>query len=381
VASPDYNGDGYSDIVTTTTGRVEIHLGGPTSTGNEQVLLSPPHGETGFGTSAQNLGDVNGDGIADLGVAATSPTGRVVHVYFGSRSGLSLTPSQTLTAPDPNGDFGVGLRGAGDIDGDGYADVIVGDDTALATSTSSGALYLYRGGPSGVTTTPIVIQAPFPSVQRFGLLSTAVGDINGDGNADVVVGSQSAGNFVFLGNRAAGLAFSASVAGPTGVTGALSFGDVNGDGLSDFVVSSNLYYGQRNAPGFASNPVPLPIDGNRAVIADFNGDGYADLLGSRMPSGTEVMSVYMGGPGGLSTTPVATLNNPYGTFNGKFFGVGDFNGDGYGDALVWSGGMHSLLLYTGGPSGLGLNPAQSPILTRRPTLPQDFNGDGIADVL
>lgn len=136
--------------------------------------------------------DVNGDGYTNLVVGAPELTGSYggsVYVFLGSAHGLARTPAITLAAPGAGTSwslFGYGVASAGDVNGDGYSDLVVG---ATDTSGVTGAAYLYLGGPPGLATTPAVILTDPGGAagDYFGHSVASAGDLNGDGYADVVV--------------------------------------------------------------------------------------------------------------------------------------------------------------------------------------------------
>ena len=133
-------------------------------------------------------GDVNGDGYADVVVGAygySSDTGRA-YVYLGGASGLATTAATTLTGEATGNDFGDSVATAGDVNGDGYADVVVG---AYGYSSGTGRAYVYLGGASGLATTAATTWTGEATDNYFGYSVATAGDVNGDGYADVVVGA------------------------------------------------------------------------------------------------------------------------------------------------------------------------------------------------
>ena len=181
---PDYNGDGLADVTfgnpTATAGTVSIFYGlrgydddpgGPSLTPDVTLV-----GGAGFGCGVAAIGDTNGDGFTDLGVGSGctgSGTGAVT-IYMGSPTGP--VPGPSLSPGMATAGFGTSLASAGDTDGDGYGDVIVGG--ALAAQ-------LFLGGPTGLATTHVltfVDNTGQPPIRVQG-----PGDINGDGVSDILV--------------------------------------------------------------------------------------------------------------------------------------------------------------------------------------------------
>jgi hypothetical protein len=189
------NGDGYSDVVVGAhgygdfEGRIYVYPGsadglGPvptfTATG-EQV-------NDHFGYSAGTAGDVNRDGYDDIIVGASGQgknTGSV-YVYAGSSDGLSATPIFTATGEGEHNDFGYSLSTAGDTNGDGYDDVIVG---AYHYNDSTGRVYVYPGNANGLSITPILSVTGEGPASSFGRSVGTAGDVNGKGHADLVIGA------------------------------------------------------------------------------------------------------------------------------------------------------------------------------------------------
>ena len=304
-----------------------------------------------------------------------------VYVYFGSAAGLGAHPSLVLSAHDPETRFGGAVAGVGDVNGDGYGDLLVG---ASHEDSKQGRAYLYFGGPHGpahpVTLTPP--KAPSSVPAQFGDAVSGAGDVDGDGLDDFVIGAPDQGAwgeaYLYRGSRSG--SFSIATQLTTATTGEdplvtdSSFGavvacagDVNGDGYADVLVTAGWTNDRRSGNvDVASNhgrvyvylgsPSGLPVApateiegpgtyafGSQAASAgDVDGDGYSDLALGAFGDGhtASVMGnafVYRGGPGGVASIPAVQLDGPDGP--GGFFGVvstspGDIDGDGFADLVV-----------------------------------------------
>ena len=163
-----------------------------------------------FGITVATAGDVNGDGYADVVVGAqgySSSIGRA-YVYLGTASGLPTAAATTLTGEAASNLFGGSVAPAGDVNGDGYADVVVG---AKGYSTSTGRVYVYLGSATGLATPAATTLTGEAASDEFGGSVAPAGDVNGDGYADLVVGarrySSSTGRaYVYLGSAKIGRA-------------------------------------------------------------------------------------------------------------------------------------------------------------------------------
>jgi hypothetical protein len=378
--------------------------------------------DTSWGTAF----DPDGDGRSDLAVGVPNrsmSTGRVL-VYPSAGAGYAATPSLTLDGRDGiNAVYGHALSSAGDVNGDGYVDLAVG---AYRASSGLGRVYLYAGGASGLGATPATtINGRDGADGDFGVSVAGVGDVNGDGYADVVAGASTASRLTgrahaFLGS-ATGLSTTPATSwtgpdGPDGLFGnaVAGAGDVNGDGYADVLVAAAsaltatgrvyLYLGSATGLPTAAATVLTGPDGTLsnfgvsiASAGDINGDGYADVVvgADRVGSLAGRVYLYLGGPSGLSTTPSATLmglTGVDGNLGAAVLGVGDLNHDGYAEIAAYSynttlGGR--VRVYAGSASGLvtsgatliaapdGLSSGFGSALRGA----GDVNGDGIADLV
>jgi hypothetical protein len=356
-------------------GSASIYLGQTEGLGAvpTTTLASPNPVIDGFGASVASAGDVNGDGYADLivGVFSTARTSEGAYLYLGGPTGLPGTPSMTLTLPVPDaGLIGTQVASAGDVNGDGYADVIVGVGSPFVSSA-----YVYLGSATGLSTTPSITLSAPAGMQNdhFGVSVASAGDVNGDGYGDVVVaGWDAISAVVYLGGPS-GLATApatvlASPEGGSVVVAVAGAGDVNGDGYGDVILGDGLtgmaYVYLGSSAGLASTAATALVgpDGREsdygaavASAGDVNGDGYGDIVVGA-PNVYATAYVYLGGAAGVSTMPFATLMSPGGEFT--YFGQSvsstrDVNG--FADVVVGTDepvngqALGAAYVYPGGP--------------------------------
>jgi hypothetical protein len=160
----DINGDGYADIVVGTpnassnAGGAKVFLGDPKTMSQNPALSLP--GATGgdfFGASVSSAGDVDGDGFADIIIGAYgsgNSTGQA-QVFLGSPAPLSNVVGKLLQGAASGDRFGFSVAGAGDIDKNGCADVIVG---ALYASGTAGVAQVFFGSPASPLSTSHTLQ-------------------------------------------------------------------------------------------------------------------------------------------------------------------------------------------------------------------------------
>jgi len=162
----------------------------------DPLIATPPWTALGendgdeFGFAVGTAGDVNGDGYADLVVGASgygALRGKV-YVYHGGSTGLTTGPADWTAGGENDDDlFGCAVGTAGDVNGDGYDDLVVG---ASDYAISRGKVYVYHGGSTGLTAGPADWTAGGENGgDHFGYAVGTAGDVNGDGYADLVVGA------------------------------------------------------------------------------------------------------------------------------------------------------------------------------------------------
>jgi len=367
----DVNGDGYADFAVGARrhngwiGRAYIYYGGTSGLGAPDLTLSGSSVGDALGTSVNAAGDVNGDAYDDaiVGVFGGNSGAGQAYVYYGSATGLSATPGAVLNGEASGDAFGSSAATAGDVNNDGYDDVVVAAD---GCNTSAGCAYVYLGSASGLATTPSVELNGDPAAE-FGAAAGTAGDVNNDGYDDIIIGadgygSYTGGAYVYYGGTG-GITqtnytlLTGEAAGDNFGWDARAAGDVNGDGYDDVLVgaygaapaSSNtgrayLYYGSETGviatPAFAMTGVAFGdlLGFSVGAAGDIDGDTYSDIVvGAPGVSGnTGQAYVYTGGPTGPSPVPTMTLS---GETTGEQFGstvatLGDINGDGLADFII-----------------------------------------------
>jgi hypothetical protein len=395
-AEPDYSGDGRADAAFSArdagggTGKVYVYNSDGSAAGipvkASRVLLPPSATDTAFGQALSSAGDLNGDGFADLVVSANhgaSGSG-ILYVYYGSPSGIATHAAASINPPATAAAFGR-PQAAGDVNCDGYADLLVTDPGYIATNTY-GRAYIYYGGPAGLPAAPSqVLDPPRTSAYYFyGYYDGSAGDVNGDGCGDVVIASYmpvtESATYLYLGG-VNGLRtptqVTASSATPVASQG-IAFGDVNGDGLSDITIGVTppggvplvaLYTGSLTAPGGFNSP-PLVYGNAPGTMHDGDTDnnGFDDLIMAITATSTSpgVIYVYSGGGLGYFPLPSSVTNGPDGNNSGwanALGTLGDVDGDGRIDsgvgAVLAASSAGKFYLYRGTSGGLAATPAQT----------------------
>jgi hypothetical protein len=359
-------------------------------------LLSPPLPTSGYTRSATGAGDVNGDGYSDVIVSRWSQ--ETAQLFLGGPSGVDGTADVTYAGSGPSEWFGYSIAGLGDINGDGFDDVAVGAPFNDAEAFEAGHVYVFLGGrvPDGTADMVLSLRA---AGYRFGFSLDGAGDVNRDGFRDILVGSEagmwsgcgpcSKQAWIYFGGSAPDTTVDVRLQGSSiGLFGEYvrGAGDVNGDGYDDVVGGApafgngyaHVFYGGTSMDGVCDLTYSQPTLSSTQFggyglkvgpAGDLNGDGYADVAvcNPQHPAGgpdAGRVFVYYGG-GSPDTTADLILTGDAG---GDFFGTsagsaGDANGDGYDDLLIgamgvdfgaspWTGGAY---LFLGGP-GLSATP-------------------------
>jgi hypothetical protein len=390
----DADGDGYGDVVVgdsdafTATSHVYVHRGGPGGpSAAPSTILSAPSPIIGYAASIASAGDVDGDGYADLVVG--SPGADTAYLYLGGPAGFADPPAATLTGP-AGSQLGASVSGAGDVDGDGYGDVVVGMPALSPPGVAVvGGATVYRGGPGGLSPSRASTLAPrgTSNAQGFGSFVATAGDVNADGLADVAVwgGIETVdpqyvlvylGSTLLYGTPGLLLQYDGASASWLGAANLVACaGDVNGDGFADLAVAAPTAPG-----GFSYDHVALFFGGQQGLAiapsrdllkplaaadhfglsvagVDLDQDGLSDLAATSASYAQPPVAtlVYAGGSSGPSLATTITTNDATTRLEREVGSPGDVNGDGYPDLVVGfpsRATASSLPSADGGPSAL-----------------------------
>ncbi len=440
--------------------------------GDEQIRILGDDADDISGYSVSS-GDINGDGYADviIGAPYADPAGRMdtgeTYVIFGSAapSGTvdlnSVPADMTISGADTFDYSGVSVS-SGDINGDGYADIIIGANCAVpAGGTGAGETYVIFGSaapPNTIDLDSVSADMTIYGDDTFDYsgFSVSSGDINGDGYADVIIGAPYANptggtdageTYVIFGSAAppANIDLN-SVAADITIYGddasdhsghSVSSGDANGDGYDDVIIGAPyadpaggydagetyVIFGSAAPPAtidLNSVPADMTISGGYhhdllgidVASGDINGDGYADvIIGARTDvGGTDVGGTYIifgrdNPPSAIDLYSVSADMTIYGDDTGDHSGCsvssGEINGDGYDDVIIgaygadpaggnYAGETYIIFGSAAPPATVELNSVSADMTiygddagdwSGSSVSSGDINGDGYADVI
>lgn len=346
VVTADFNNDGHPDLVTANVGsnNVSVRLGNAVGAFGPSIDSA-----AGYGPRSIAVGDFDGDGNLDLAAVngfGYSEVGKsVVSVMFGNGDGSFLAPTEIIL--DPNS--APQSVSVGDFNSDGTMDL------ALASNTTYPGYYYYGGVEASVLLsngdrTFSMPSAPV-SANVYGTWTTAAvaTDFDGDGELDFLVGVAGDYVLVMLGDGEGHLALTGDFNWLIGNSGlaSMAVGDINGDGVADLVaqditnVKVRLGNGQAGfvaPPGgqsYAAGATPVSV-----ALGDFDQDGALDVAVANYASNN--FSILRGRGDGTFAPPqnFATGSGPYAVT------VSDFNGDGWLDVATanFAGDTVSVLL-------------------------------------
>ncbi len=312
-----------------------------------------------FGRAIKGAGDVNADGYQDFIIGAEYddawPGNGAVYVYSGANGSLLYQLLGDLDASD----FGESVDVAGDVNGDGYSDIIVGDSRAELAGIDVGAAHVFSGADG------VELYRYYGSAENdFFLRSvSSAGDVNRDGYADFVIGSSiddefgiNVGVVTVYSGKNGGILYQIYGGGDVSSLGGRvsESGDVNADGYDDFMAtyshssaggSVRVYSGVDGSVLYALNEIEHAqvyesLSCAIAAAGDVNGDGYADII-----AGCYINHNYYGEAVVFSGQDGAVLHHFIGTqyarYLGRWFtGIGDVNLDGYDDVVIATPHVH-----------------------------------------
>ncbi len=343
----DINGDGINDIIAGSLSDKALAFSG--ATGDTLFLMEHPTGlfSTSFGVEVGDAGDFNNDGSSDVIVGAYNEdvggflrAGRA-YVFGGPNGGLIATLESPLLE---DGQFGIDVAGAGDVNNDGWDDVIIGAYLDRVNGLSdSGRAYVFSGATED---TLFSLQAPVPlQSAHFGKAVDGLGDITGDGRADVIVGALQ--DFVWPSFSKGGKAYVFS-----GADGSLVYE------LQSPTPDTNGFFGSQVAG-----------------VGDYDGDGINDMVVCAHTedeggiNGSGRAHVFSGATGLLLDTFVSPNLENFGRFGIGGAAGGDINNDGRSDIMIGAGLEVSAGLNDAGRAYL----FTAPLATPAPPLRSAFN--------
>lgn len=465
----------YAPVIGTTNWKYQLPIGGTTWKSNSQHTIQVRSRDTSNNVTTSPLitvrkgtnKDINGDGYSDL-VAPEYGQGLVFIFHSSGNAGITTTAAQfasKIIVGTATTFFGKTVA-MGDLNGDGYADVVVGAPKYQSAGTNNGRVYIfYSSGTAGITSTLAAfanstLTGTSGTNDRFGD-ALATGDINGDGYSDVIVGAPSY-------NVSTGRMYVFHSAGATGIAtvgvngagaGASSFksggvaserfgfslatGNINGGNEDDIAVGAPgynngtgvdwgricIYYGSgagltaaintliNNTGNVGAGPGGPAQYGYTVAVADVTGDGFADVIGgapffvqvggANVKKQGRVTMFSSAGAGGVANGNIGAAIRVYTGINsidgqnlGITLGVRDMDLDGRADVIIVSAaaGPNTVYVYLNSAASAAIRDTTVAdvtmvtgalygivgVILNGPGIPlaiSDVNGDGLPDIL
>ena len=442
----DFNGDGFDDFMITTSNsgtnnpKVELYYGGPNYDIYPDVTFTADYRSVSFGSRLAKLGDINGDGFDDVAV-----TNSTINIFLGqSEKSTALMPSYIINGygdtfafcGDINGDgfedvlvgnggineayifaggenfdvepdvvfkgssgsgFGYSLAGGGDINNDGFSDVVIGASSSSTNGTNSGSAYVLLGN-SEIFVSYYLAAFGYPTNytfngstenERFGNAVAIVKDMNGDGFDEIAVGENfgflsSGQNKVFIYNGGELLNSTPAHILNSNDKGSLAFRDItsidyDGDGYNEVVAGDYSFdvafiYKNKFSGSISSSDITFPFHYRITSGFDFNGDGLDDFLTGNIFH--TYFKLFLNVNNSISATELYS-------FSGKANFIGDVNKDGFDDILF--NDNNNFKIFWGNAEGrieiasiVDFGNTESYVMTS-PSI--DVNGDGFDDII
>ncbi|MCP5149178.1 MAG: VCBS repeat-containing protein [Chromatiales bacterium] len=342
IAAGDLDGDGDLDLVTASSGALgQIHLDAGTAVPFAGVAASDIASDTGD-VRAVAVGDVDGDGDLDLVAGRFGATNRL-YLNNGTSAPFAGVAGADVTA-DTDQTQAVAL---GDVDGDGHLDLVVGN------LGQPNRLYLNNG-----TATPFAAVAGVDiTADAHATLAVALGDLDGDGDLDLVVGNLGQPNRLYL-NAGSATPFAAVTGTDIGTdsdaTQAIAVADVDGDGDLDVVAGNdgapNRWYANDGSAtpfaGVGGADVTTDAQATLAIVlGDVDGDGHLDLVAG---NAGQPSRLYLGNGTATPFVGVAGIDVGTGTDITLSLAMADVDADGDLDLAVGNLGQPNRLYLNDG---------------------------------
>ena len=319
IAVGDFNCDGYDDLASSepgfaenNSGHVSIRLGSADGISSETWWEMNGSADDNLGWSMSSLGDVESDGCDDLVIVADKMIEENLNQPTLSKNGLlmmlkgnstSMIFKGNITQTDSGTMFGRQLATGGDINGDGYLDMVVSNTGTIDSPVGYSSVEFFYGSENGINQTPFKVHSVIQQGKLYGFEMNFIGDVHGDGYDDLIITElfaataefqqgrihmySGSSNGTVVNWREDGFSSNARLGHTVSAAG-----DINEDGFDDFLVMNpsaaksgtvNLYLGSENGPRsdiqlLAQGATGENVGFNILSGMDFNGDGLGEIL-------------------------------------------------------------------------------------------------------